>query len=354
MPVKAALVGAGGWGETHFLNWKLLAEQGVVDFCGVADVNPANLERAKAAGIPVFSSDTEMYEAVRPDAVSIAAGIPAHLPLLVNAMNHGVSVLMEKPAAVTEDVAKAMIFTSQCHPELFALIAFQFLYTPETEAMKKLLLSGQSGELKKIKVRCAVARNDAYYSRNNWAGRIFMPGGAPVYDSPLSNAFAHYLNLALFVSGPDMESCSRIETLEDVRLFRARRGIENFDSCDFVVNTDGNVAVHVSMSHTVEKTEWPNLTFEFDSGSKLVWTPSEWILFSASGTPVQQNIFKNDPQYEMFRSVALLAAGEGAPHQICTLETALEHTRCVEAVQAYPVETVKGIYHPENGGFYTI
>lgn len=192
--IKAALVGTGGWGGTHVRNWMRLAKEGLVEFAGASDILPANLEGLRESGIPVFASDSEMYDAVKPDVVSIAAGIPVHLLLLKNALEHGVSVLLEKPAAATGDEVETMIFEKQMHPQNFALIAFQFLYAPETQKLKQLILSGKYGRIRSISVRGAVKRDDAYYGRNKWAGKICGSNGKMIYDSPLSNAFAHYLN----------------------------------------------------------------------------------------------------------------------------------------------------------------
>ncbi len=356
--IKAALVGAGGWGSTHISNWLRLAREGVVEFAGVSDINPKNLEAPELAGIPHFTSDSEMYDAVHPDAVSIAAGIPVHLALLRNALAHGVSVLLEKPAAATGDEVEAMIFESQLHPANFALIAFQYLYAPETHRLKELTVSGKYGHLRSISVRCAVKRDDVYYARNRWAGKISGHDGKPVFDSPLSNAFAHYLNLALFLAGPEMPLCASAESFADVHLIRARREIENFDSCFFRARTRENIPIDVFMTHTVEKPEWPNLRIRLEK-AEIVWSPSDWVLLGADGaTVLERAAYEEDPQYHMFRTAAALAAGEPGPSAgVCTIQTALEHTRCVEQIQKYPIRVLaEGEYvrREDGGGFYTV
>jgi len=355
--IKAALVGAGGWGATHVKNWLRLAGEGLVEFAGAADINPANLSEPKQAGVPVFASDTELYEAVQPDVVSISAGIPAHLPLLKNALAHNVSVLLEKPAAAVSDEVEMMIFETQMHPQNFALIAFQFLYAPETQRLKELILSGKYGKLRSIDVECAVKRDDAYYARNGWAGKIFGKDGRPVYDSPLSNAFAHYLNLALYLAGPEDELCAFAESFEDVKLLRARRNIENFDTCSFRTYTREEVPIDVFMTHTVETPHWPSLKIRLDD-AVILWTSYDWVMFGKDGkTVIEHVVYQEDPQYYMFKSAALLAAGETPSAGVCTLATALEHTRCVECIQRYPIRVLSEgefVRHEEGGGFYTV
>lgn len=351
MSIRAALIGSGGWGSTHTANWKRLESEGLITFAGVCDVNPEN----QVPGVPFFATDDALYDAVQPDVVSIAAGIPVHRKLLLNALAHGCSVLLEKPAAATGDEVEAMKFGSEIYAGNFALIAFQFLYTPETEMLKKAILNGTYGKLQSIRVRGAVKRNDAYYNRNNWAGRIRDPRtGQPVWDSPLSNAFAHYLNLALYCAGMELERSACVEHLENVRLVKARPEIENFDSCSFRAWTREEISIDVFFSHTTAETEWPNLCFAFDSGNRIIWSPSEWIAVDPGDNVLERITFAEDPQYHMFRTVAEMAAGEAHRYGICTLETALEHTRCVELIQRYPVAIDKeAVRHEDEGGFYT-
>ncbi len=333
--MKAALIGAGGWGETHFRNWMRLASEGIVEFAGVCDVKPENLAMAKNAGIPVFLSDEELYRTVSPDVVSISAGIPYHLPLMRNALRYGASVLLEKPAAATADEVEQMIFLEQCHPAQFVRIAFQFLYAPETGMLKKEIL--KRGNLESVTVRGLVKRDDAYYSRNGWAGRLFDPGtGTAIYDSPLSNAFAHYLNLALYCTAPEPAGTSCVERLENVQLFRARPEIENFDVCSFSAYTRENIRMDVVFSHAVWETEYPNLRFHFSDGSEIHWTTDGWT----DGTVFRR--YQEDPQYSMFRYIAIPDKDSDSG---CTLSAALEHTRCVEMIQHYPIKNTEAIRH---------
>ncbi len=336
--MKAVLIGAGGWGETHFRNWMRLASEGLVDFAGVCDVKEGNLSAAKAAGIPCFLSEDEMYETVQPDIVSIAAGIPFHLPLVMNAVRHNVSaVLLEKPAAATADEVEQMIFLEQIHA-VPVRIAFQFLYAPENRMLKNEIL--RRGGLFAVTVRGLVKRDDSYYGRNKWAGRIYDPvSKMAIYDSPLSNAFAHYLNLALFCAGAEPEESACVERVEHVRLLRARPEIENYDVCSFSAYTRENVRLDVTFSHAVRETEYPNLRFHFADGSEIFWDTSGW----SDGT--KNFTYREDPQYTMFRNMIT------GSDEVCTLHTALEHTRCVELVQRYPIEPTEAIRH-EDGGYW--
>lgn len=161
----------------------------------------------------------------------------------------------------------------------------------------------------------------------------------------------------MFLAGPETDLCACAESFEDVRLIRARREIENFDSCSFRTRTREDIPIDVFLTHTVEKPEWPNLRIVLENGI-ILWTSYDWVLFKNDGTTVlEHEKYEDDPQYHMFRSAAFLAAGEDAPYGVCTLETALEHTRCVERIQQYPIRILaegEFVRHEENGGFYTV
>lgn len=344
--LKVALTGAGGWGNTHIDKYLRLAEEGLITFAGAADVNPANLERVQSLGIPTFTSDTEMYQTVHPDLVSIAAGIPFHPQLQANALAHGVNVLMEKPAAATVAEVEKMIADAAQYPELFALIAFQFIYTPETAALKELIQSGKYGRVRSVSVRGATKRDDTYYARNRWAGKIML-NGKPVFDSPLSNAFAHYLNLALFLTDTE------VDHLEDVNLMRARRDIENFDSCIFRAAGSNGVDVNVYFSHTVEKPVWPHLIITLDH-AVIQWHTNEWFVTTSPENIAEHMIFADDPQYEMFKSVVQLAETGRAAHNICTLQEAMKHTRCVAMAQTFPIRVLKEDEYLRHENFYSV
>ena len=74
----------------------------------------------------------------------------------------------------------------------------------------KALYGGTSS--RRITVRAQWPRGASYYARNNWAGRLRV-GSAWVLDSPVNNAFAHFLMLALFWAGDTPTAASPPESL---------------------------------------------------------------------------------------------------------------------------------------------
>jgi hypothetical protein len=77
-------------------------------------------------------------------------------------------------------------------------------------------------------------RDHAYYSRNNWAGKLKV-GDAKVNDSPFNNAVAHDLMMMLFLAGPEFRSAANIEKVEG-KLYRANE-IESTDTAFLKLQT---------------------------------------------------------------------------------------------------------------------
>ncbi|MEU6728780.1 Gfo/Idh/MocA family oxidoreductase [Nonomuraea wenchangensis] len=121
-PLRAVIAGAGFIGG----QWapELLAHPGV-ELVGWTDVAP---ERARAAAhalglddLPTGASLTSLLDGEEPDFVVNCTVPQAHHEVTVTALRHGVSVLSEKPMAVTLDEARAMVRAADESRRLFAV-----------------------------------------------------------------------------------------------------------------------------------------------------------------------------------------------------------------------------------------
>jgi hypothetical protein len=110
-------------------------------------------------------------------------------------------------------------------------------------------------------------RPRAYFTRNDWAGRRVVDG-VPVHDSPLSNAFAHFVNLSLcFASRSTDEGAAA--TVKSAELFRAH-AIESFDTAVVRARTADGVALWFGATHACEMTREPEIVIQGEHG-RVVW-----------------------------------------------------------------------------------
>jgi predicted dehydrogenase len=134
--LKAGVVGAGVFGGFHARKY---AELEGVEFVGVHDPHP---DRAKALaetwGGHAFATLDALLEAVH--VVTVASPAETHAPAALRALDHGRHVYVEKPLAVDERSAHALVekardtgLTLACgHQERVAFAAMGLLHTPET------------------------------------------------------------------------------------------------------------------------------------------------------------------------------------------------------------------------------
>jgi predicted dehydrogenase len=110
-------------------------------------------------------------------------------------------------------------------------------------------------------------RARSYFKRNNWAGKLAVDG-VPVLDSPLNNAFAHFVNLSLFFASPRAAE-SVAAKVESAELYRAH-DIESFDTAVVRLKTPDGVEVWLGATHACKETREPEIVISGTRGS-IVW-----------------------------------------------------------------------------------
>ena len=173
--LKVAIVGAsGGIAETHIGAIALYPELKIVGMC---DLVPDPMkERAAKAGCPVFTEWKEMFKAVKPDIVTITTPHPFHPAIAIDAMEAGANVLTEKPMAVDVESADRMVAVSEKTGRILA-VNYQNRLRAVYEHAKRLIESGELGELMRVLCVEPHYRSDAYYRSAKWRGKWTEEGG---------------------------------------------------------------------------------------------------------------------------------------------------------------------------------
>lgn len=223
--------------------------------------------RLKRHGVRVLERYDELL-AQPIEAVWLPLPIHLHRPFAEQALRAGKAVMCEKPAAGCIDDVDAMIAAQQ-QANIPVAIGFQDIYAPHTLEIKRQLLAGQIGRPVSATLLVCWPRGDEYYSRNAWAGALRREG-TWVLDSPLNNAAAHYLNLALFLLGDDERSAAVPQSVA-AELYRARP-IENYDTISMRLMLAGQVPLTVLMTHACRTTVQPHITIVGSQGiADIMW-----------------------------------------------------------------------------------
>ncbi len=354
---RVALVGVTGYGGVHFKHLRALAEAGECEFAAAAVVNPEHPDAAgplawlRANGAAAYRTAEELFAAEkgRIDLVCLPVGIASHEPLVAAALAAGADVLVEKPAAGCTAAVDRMIEAERAAAPRRVFVGFQHVWAPETRQIMQILASGTLGAPLRIASTGIWPRGDAYYQRNAWAARLAAPDGTPVRDSPVNNAFAHYLNLCLLYAGASAGEfgAPAAPTAVEGALFRARPEIETFDTCLLRFGTDSGVPVDIAFSHAAERNAHPRIRVECERGDVRWAHDGPWEVRAvdgrvlASGTAVP-------PHAAMFRAVVAQSregtaaqVGGFAPHG-CSLSMARAQVLAVELLtETLPVRPLE-------------
>lgn len=349
---RVALIGVSGYGRIHYNLLRQLHFLGEIRLTAVAIIDPeqesAVVAECRAAGCEVFADFAEMLRRQRGklELCAIPTGIPWHTRMTLAALEAGANVLVEKPLSATLAEVEA-IQAAEARNARIVMLGFQYHYCPENIALKHELLGSVIGSLRRIRAIGLWPRGADYYSRTDWAGRI-RSGQAWVLDSPISNAFAHHLSLALFFAGARQDR-SAAPVRVSAELYRAQP-IENYDTAALRIETDTGVDVRFYASHSCKAAQDPEIVLEGDEG-RVVWRHGLGYRIEPRGG-VPRYVPLGDEQSArlcMFRTALRRLKDPGV--FVCDTEIAREHTRCIQAAQCSgAVRDVPADWIGTNGG----
>lgn len=297
--VRLALVGFGGygWGLVQAINQ--VAERVGCRLVAAADTRlPALAEKAEElskAGVQLHDDPLAMFDALRGkcDAVYIATGIPSHASLTIGAARAGFHVHLEKPPAATVQELDAMLSALDAAGR-FCLVGFQALHGADILFIKDRIVSGRLGRVKSLVCHAGWPRTRAYYTRNDWAGKL-KAGETWVLDGPATNALAHQITNMLFLASAKP---GRLATPTGVRAELYAAGeVESHDTCAIEVHTAQGPTCLFLASHCSEANFGPTIELAAEQG-RVVWTMREGARIAlADGT--EENCPAADGRAEM-------------------------------------------------------
>lgn len=145
--LRVGIIGTGWIAEAHALAY---AEMPDVEIVAGADLVPGKAEKffkdLGIKGVTCYESGHEMLENEELDAVSICVYNTQHAPCTIDALEHGVHVLLEKPFTVTLDEAIEVMKAEKKSGKLLT-IGFQPRMSENMQMIKKIVDSGELGDI---------------------------------------------------------------------------------------------------------------------------------------------------------------------------------------------------------------
>ena len=219
---RAGIIGLGTLGTRYI---KLIGQEARAELVGVFDVSAERREEvAKTASVPAYDSAAAMFDEARLDFVYVGTPDFAHRDHVIEAAQHGVNILVEKPLATSVADAEAMVNAVR-KAGVKAQIAFSNRYNPPFVAAKRLIDAGDIGSVVSINTRL----NDSVYvptTMLRWAAQ----------SSPAWFLMSHTMDVASWLT------CQEVETVyaTGVKKVLMERGIDTYDSLQAAVTySDG-------------------------------------------------------------------------------------------------------------------
>lgn len=351
MTMKILLVGAGGY-ATRYVRSLLASTDPDVQWVGVVDPYieaSAAKDEIYEANIPVYNDMEDFYKENTADLVLIATPPFLHGKQSLVAVSHGANVLCEKPICPTIEEAEEMLSWEKQYGKFIA-IGYQWSYAEELQALKKDILSGVLGRPICLKTMISWPRKTAYFGRGSgWGGRI-EKNGIRILDSVASNACAHYLHNMLFMLGDKMETSASPESVK--AWLRRANDIENFDTCAIEMELKNGAELLFVASHAARKKIEPIFSYTFENAE---------VRFEEGDKNAEIVAYFNDgrvksygrPKSQDFRKIwDCVEAARKGERPICTVETAMEHTRVINRLyENFKIEDFdRSLVHERNDG----
>jgi predicted dehydrogenase len=145
--LRVGIIGTGWIAESHIDSYKRMKD---VEVVALADLIEGKAERfAERYGLPLvrfYRSGHEMLEKEELDAVSVCTYNATHAECTIDALEHGVNVLLEKPMCVTLDEAVAIRRAEKKSGKILS-IGFQPRFEANMQMIKRIVQSGALGEV---------------------------------------------------------------------------------------------------------------------------------------------------------------------------------------------------------------
>lgn len=249
---KVCVAGIGGFASAHHKALLELERGGILRVNATCDPRAEGLLDIQrefdfsGRGVSVVNDFYHMLDSVKSDWVSIATPIALHAPMHRACVEQMRPCYLEKPPTLDPLELERMIEIDRMAARK-TQVGFYYTYEPERLLLKKRLLRGEFGRLRRLGLRAAGRRTEDYYGRSPWAGRLLM-GETLVMDSCLGNAMAHHVHNLLFFAGGERVNvwgeCHAVEA----RLFRANP-IEGADTMFLRCGLENEVEFRIALTH---------------------------------------------------------------------------------------------------------
>jgi predicted dehydrogenase len=253
--IRFVIAGLGWWGRSWTDVLKIHPKVQLI-----ASVDPSAGARdwsRKNLAIRHFSDLDSAFQEIDADAVLVSTPPKSHSPVLINAIEHGKHVLVEKPLATSpEDAAKILDMVEKTDAKVMVGQGYRFM--DSATILRQALQSGKIGELRAIRILF----------------RQFVPDileqGHPLYQlrhSILIDMANHHFDLIRFVTRQEFSKVTAFEYETPDNAFR----YPSSALCLLTLESGVSVVWDGDWSHRYPRTSWEGDWEFIGSEARMFW-----------------------------------------------------------------------------------
>lgn len=258
---------------------------------------------------PFFKDWKEMVDSGTVDAVITTVPHYLHHEIAIYCLEHGMNVLVEKPAGVRAKDVAAMNACAAAHPD----VAFGIMFNQRTnklyQKVKEIVASGEMGQIRRSEWMInSWWRPDSYYQQSEWRATWGGEGGGV-----LVNQAPHQLDLWQWICGVPVRVYSK-----NLNGVHRNIAVEN-DVTMLVEFPNGAVGTFITCTHDANGTD--RLEIDLDGGKIVVdnsLTATIYRYVDSEGKHVTEDYLN---AHMSLMDVARLTSGNSAGGKLFDVET---------------------------------
>jgi UDP-N-acetyl-2-amino-2-deoxyglucuronate dehydrogenase len=191
--IKFAVVGCGHIGKRHM---EMIHQNPSAELVAICDSDNKEILNIDNKHIVNFYSTIEDLLANEKgiDVACICTPNGLHAIQSKLFLDHKIHVVCEKPMGLNKTECEEIIFKAlTVSRQVFCVM--QNRYSPPSEWLKKIISSGDLGNIHMVQINCYWNRDDRYYSKSKWKGTKELDGGT------LFTQFSHFIDIMYWVFG---------------------------------------------------------------------------------------------------------------------------------------------------------
>lgn len=215
---NAAIVGCGDVATVHAEALEALASDLGIKFVAVVDKDLETAEKfatglgaagdSSESSVKAYGSLPALFAKGKIDVLRITTPHDQHIGLALEALHHGVNVILEKPLANELDQAQRLIDYLDENPDGPKIaVCYQNRYNVSSQELRRLLDSGELGAINGAYSSVVWTRTPGYYTQKPWRGQQAHSGG-----DLLMNQAIHTLDLLQCFLGEATEVKGTVST----------------------------------------------------------------------------------------------------------------------------------------------